>query len=86
MGHDEAAGIRNTEPGFAKVRIAPRPDPLLNSLGAVLDTVHGRIRSAWKYTEGGIRYEIETPVEAEIVLNGKTRTVKKGKYLFGEET
>ena len=81
----EAAGIRNTEPGFAKVRIAPRPDPRLNSLGAVLDTVHGRIRSAWKYTEGGIRYEIETPVEAEIVLNGKTRTVKKGKYLFGEE-
>ena len=79
-----AAGIQNAEPGFARARIAPRPDPRLNSLSAVLDTVHGRIRSSWKYTENGIRYEIDTPVETEIVLNGKTRQVKPGRYLFGE--
>jgi alpha-L-rhamnosidase len=79
-----AGGIQPAEAGYARARIAPRPDPRLNSLSAVLDTVHGRIRSSWKYTENGIRYEIDTPVETEIVLNGKTRQVKPGRYLFGE--
>ena len=77
-----ACGIRPAEPGYAAVRIAPQPDPRLNSLCAVLDTVHGRIRSAWKYTDTGIRYEIDTPVPAEIILSGKTMHVKKGRYLF----
>ncbi len=80
-----ACGIQPAEPGFARARIAPLPDPRLNSLEAVLDTVHGRIRSAWKYTDHGIRYEIDTPVPAEIVLDGKIRTVGKGSYLFGTQ-
>ena len=78
-----AGGIQPAEPGYARARIAPQPDPRLNSLCAVLDTVHGRIRSFWKYTEHGIRYEIETPVQAEIVLGGESRIVEKGRYLFG---
>ena len=79
----EACGIQPAEPGYARARIAPRPDPRLNSLCGVLDTVHGQIRSFWKYTEAGLRYEIDTPVPAEIVLGGVTRTVDKGRYLFG---
>lgn len=77
-----ACGIQPAEPGYAAVRIEPRPDPRLNSLGAVLDTVHGRIRSFWKYTDSGIRYEIDTPVRTEIIINGKSRIVEKGQYLF----
>ncbi len=77
-----ASGIQPAEAGYARARIAPHPDPRLNSLCAVLDTVHGRIRSFWKYTDRGIRYEIDTPVRTEVVLNGKTRTVEKGRYLF----
>ena len=77
-----ACGIQPAEPGYAQVRIEPKPDPRLNSLCAVLDTAYGRIRSFWKHTEDGIRYEIDTPVQAEIVLNGKGLTVGKGKYLF----
>ena len=77
-----ACGIQPAEPGYARARIAPQPDPRLNSLCAVLDTVHGRIRSAWKHTEQGIRYEIDTPVPTEIILNGKSRMVGKGRYLF----
>ena len=71
-------------PGFARVRIEPHPDERLGSLSATLDTVHGRIRSSWKYVEHGIRYEIEVPVEAEIVVGGECRIVGKGKYIFGE--
>ncbi len=77
-----ACGIQPAEPGYARVKIAPHPDPRLNSLSAVLDTAHGRIRSFWKYTEGSIRYEIDTPVPAEIVLGGETHMVEKGRYLF----
>ena len=77
-----ACGIQPAEPGYARIRINPRPDPRLNSLCAELDTVHGRIRSSWKYTEQGVRYEIDTPVQAEIVLDGKRWTVEKGRYLF----
>ena len=78
-----ACGIKPLSPGFSKVRVEPHPDERLNSLSAVLDTVHGRIRSSWKYTDSGIRYEIETPVETEVVIGGKTRLVGKGKYIFG---
>ena len=77
-----ACGIQPAEPGYARIRIEPKPDPRLESLGAVLDTVHGRIRSFWKHTEHGIRYEIETPVETEIIIEGKARTVGKGSYIF----
>lgn len=77
-----ACGIQPAEPGYSRARIAPQPDPRLNSLCAVLDTVHGRIRSSWKYTEQGIRYEIDTPVQTEIILGGKSRIVEKGRYLF----
>ena len=77
-----ACGIRPAAPGYARVRIAPHPDPRLNSLSAVLDTVHGRIRSAWKYTDNGLRYEIDVPVPAEIVLDGKTVRVEAGHYLL----
>ena len=79
-----ACGIKPLAPGFARVRIEPHPDERLGSLSATLDTVHGRIRSSWKYVEHGIRYEIEVPVEAEIVVGGECRTVGKGKYVFGE--
>ena len=77
-----ACGIQPAAPGYARVRIAPHPDPRLNSLSAVLDTVHGRIRSAWKYTDSGLRYEIDVPVPAEIVLDGKTVRVEAGRFLL----
>ena len=77
-----ACGIKPVTPGFAKVRIEPHPDERLNSLCATLDTVHGRICSSWKYVEDGIRYEIEVPVDAEIVIDGVCKTVGRGKYLL----
>ena len=77
-----ACGIQPAKPGFAEARIAPLPDPRVKHLSAVLDTVHGRIRSFWKYTENGIRYEIDTPVRTEIVLDGRSRVVEKGSYVL----
>ena len=79
-----ACGIQPAAPGFSRVIISPSPDSRVNSLSAVLDTVHGRIRSSWTHTDRGIRYEIDTPVPAEIKIGGITRLVEKGKYIFGE--
>ncbi len=77
-----ACGIQPVKPGFAEIRIAPHPDPRVHQLSGTLDTVRGRIRSAWKYTDSGIRYEIDTPADAEIIVNNKTYHVGKGHYLF----
>lgn len=79
-----AAGIRPVEdaPGFAKVQIAPMPDARLGWLKAELDTRHGHISSGWKKEEDVWRYEITTPVEAEIVIDGETHHVPAGSYCF----
>ena len=79
-----AAGIKTVEdaPGFKKVAIAPHPDKRLSHLTASIDTRHGKVLSHWERFEDGWRYEIETPVEAAVTIDGVTKTVPKGRYLF----
>lgn len=79
-----AAGIQPLEshPGYEKVRIAPVPTNRLDWLEARLDTRHGRIRSIWKKEQDFWRYEITTPVEAEIVIDGEMKKVPPGTYYF----
>lgn len=80
-----AAGITPAAPGYEKARIAPIPDKRLGWLKASLHTRHGLIRSQWKQQDGMWRYEITTPVEAEIVIDGKIRQVSAGTYYFYSE-
>ncbi len=85
-----AAGINALEeaPGYAKVRISPLPDKRLDWLEASLDTRHGRIVSRWEketalWPERELwKYQITAPVEAEIVIAGKSVTVPAGTYQF----
>ena len=79
-----AAGINTVEeaPGYEKVRIAPVPDARLDWLKATLETRHGRISSEWKQEDTLWRYEITTPVEAEIVIDGTKHLVSAGTYYF----
>lgn len=58
------------------------PDARLGWLKAELDTRHGHISSGWKKEEDVWRYEITTPVEAEIVIDGETHHVPAGSYCF----
>lgn len=79
-----AAGIQTQEehPGYEKAVIAPHPDARLGWLEAVVETRHGRIRSRWE-REGDVwRYEIETPVESRICIDGREHTVPAGRYLY----
>jgi len=81
-----AAGIKRIEkfPGFEKIRICPITDSRLEYLDVSVETRRGPLRSRWTYEKNFIRYEIETPSEAEIEINGKTHNVSPGKYMFIE--
>ena len=77
-----AAGIQRVEeyPGYEKVRIAPVPDARLEWLNARLDTGYGVIIAEWKKQGDSWRYDITTPVDGEIVIDGKVNRVKVGRY------
>lgn len=80
--YEEACGIKPLKAGFAEVMIAPKPTDKLDRLSAIIHTRHGKIMSRWYHKDGKIRYEIETPVESTIIINGVTYKVKKGTYIF----
>jgi len=79
-----AAGIQPLEdaPGYQRVRIAPQPDARLGWLAVSLNTRQGLVRSKWQYTEGRVRYDIETPSPAEIVIGSEVYEVGRGSYTF----
>ena len=87
-----AAGIQVCEdaPGYARIRIAPKPtEKLAGSPGgawleASIQTKYGLVSSKWTKTDGGWRFDITTPVEAEIVLPSGVRKVPAGSYVLHE--
>ena len=82
--YTNAAGIQTVEnyPGYERVRIAPLPDKRLDWLKATVNTRQGTVASLWRRENDLWRYEITTPVEAEIVIDGVSHTVAPGSYLF----
>lgn len=82
--YEEAAGIRQAEgsAGFSGIRIEPKADRRLDWLEASIDTRRGTVRSGWKWIGKELRYEIETPVRTEVVIDGMSRTVEAGRYTF----
>lgn len=82
-----AAGIKPDEnyPGFERAIIEPYPDRSLEWMEASLQTSYGMIRSSWTIQENMVRYEIETPVKSDIIINGKVHSVNQGHYVYMEE-
>ena len=85
--YSDAAGINTVEeaPGFEKILIRPVPDSRIDWLEASIETRHGYVSSRWSKQENMWRYEIETPVDAHIIIAGREYDVKKGRYLFFSE-
>lgn len=79
-----AGGINPSEnnPGFNEVIISPVPDKRLKNINVSLDTKYGTIKSAWYYDGDAPVYEITTPVNATIIINGEKHIVEKGTYTF----
>ena len=82
--YQKAAGIHTAEdaPGYAFIRFAPVPDVRLSWLTASLQTRHGLVESGWRQEDGKWRYEITTPVDAEIYIDKNTQKVAAGHYIF----
>lgn len=82
--YSAAAGIKpiETAAGFKEVIIAPIPDKRLGSISATLDTAYGTIKSSWRYEGGTVHYEIETPVNATVIINSEKHFISKGIYRF----
>ena len=80
----EACGIHTVEdkPGFEEVLISPIPTDKLDHLSASIDTKYGTVSSKWYHFEGKVRYEITTPVNATIIIDGKEYKVKAGTYIY----
>lgn len=78
------AGIRYVEdaPGYERVLITPQPDVRLDWLKGELNTRHGKIVSHWMKEDTFWRYEIETPVDAEIHIGDEVHLVSPGSYCF----
>jgi alpha-L-rhamnosidase len=77
-----AAGVLPLEAGFAKIKIAPQPDPRLGWLDCKIDTPAGAVSVKWQYTKNRIRYDISTPSPAEITIADKIFVVEEGKYVY----
>ena len=79
-----AAGINTVEsaPGYEKILIKPYPDTRLDWLKASIETRHGLVSSEWKHEENCWRYEITTPVDTTIIIDGVSHQVTAGTYYF----
>lgn len=67
--------------GFARVRLAPLPDPRLQYAKASLDTPKGLLESGWEYHEdGSVCYRFKVPFDAEAILE-----LPKGTTLNGQD-
>ena len=71
-----------TAPGYESVLISPVADDRLDWLNVQLETAHGTIKSAWKHENGKVVYEITTPVDATIIIDGNPHSVTAGSYTF----
>ena len=79
-----ACGINTVEeaPGFERVVIAPHPTDKLEHLSARIETRRGTVSSMWYHEGERVRYEITTPTDALIIIDGVEYKVGKGSYIF----
>lgn len=86
--HEYVAGISPLAPGYGRVGIRPRPDPLLDAASATLDTPHGRVAASWATSGGRFTLRVTVPegVPADVTLpSGDVAQVVGGTHEFEEE-
>ncbi|MDO9397045.1 MAG: glycoside hydrolase family 78 protein [Herbiconiux sp.] len=82
--HRVIGGIAPLEPGYRRVRIAPRPGPL-TSASARFESAYGTIATEWAVEQGRfvLRVEVPTGVTATVELpDGSTAEIGSGEHDF----
>ena len=67
--HRVVGGIAPLEPGYASIRIAPRPGGTLTWARTALDTRFGRIDVEWRLEPGGLVVESAVPAGTRALLS-----------------
>ncbi|WP_269938699.1 alpha-L-rhamnosidase [Arthrobacter sp. HY1533] len=84
--HKVVGGLSPLEPGYAKVRIAPRPGPGLTSASVSLQSPHGVVAVEWHLDEDGnlqVQATVPDGVTADVDLPGlDSVTVGSGTHAF----
>jgi alpha-L-rhamnosidase len=79
--HRTVAGLAPAEPGYRRLRFAPRPGPGLTSAAATHDTPYGTASVAWTLT-GGTAFALDVTVPpsatAEVVLPDGSAPIEVG--------
>ncbi|WP_051393392.1 alpha-L-rhamnosidase [Glycomyces arizonensis] len=82
--HRTVGGLSPIEPGYRRMRIAPKPGGDLTSADLRLCTVHGDVRVSWRLDGGQVSIEATVPEGTEAVvelpLNGGTEEVAAGRH------
>lgn len=75
------AGIEVGAPGYAHIRLRPRPGGGLTYAQASYDTVHGYVASGWRLKDGRLHYHVTLPANTTATLDLPTvnpTTVREG--------
>ena len=86
--HRTVGGLSPTEPGYAAVRIAPRPGGGLTWASTALETRHGRLEVSWRLEGGSLTVDTLVPkgVSAVLSLSGHDDVVvPAGRSTYTEE-
>ena len=67
--HRTIGGIDALEPGYAKVRVAPRPGGGLTWCKTSLETGHGRVEVSWRVEDGTLTVDTTLPADVTGVLS-----------------
>lgn len=83
--YTKAAGINydEQEPGYKHIIIKPVPDKRLGYVRAEVETMYGKVVSAWKYESDEIKYSVEIPAGAYadfIFPDGSRKRLWSGKH------
>ncbi|MBE6593810.1 MAG: alfa-L-rhamnosidase [Ruminococcaceae bacterium] len=71
--------------GYSKITLTPRPCRRLGFAKCAIDTVRGRVKSAWYYTGERINFEFTVPAGTEALItlpDGYTEKVGGGSYCY----
>jgi alpha-L-rhamnosidase len=66
--HRTVGGLSPAEPGYRRMRIAPRPGPGLAYASLRHLTVHGEVRTAWRITGSDVTVEVTVPPGTEATV------------------
>jgi alpha-L-rhamnosidase len=82
--HRSVAGIAPAEPGYRRVRVAPRPGGGLTWARASVQTPRGQVAVGWRLVDDELELEVRLPegVEADVELAGAPDVLGPGSHLI----